>query len=51
MLALDDSKASQLMSIESGGLSYWVAAIRECFEEAGVLLARRDGDRHELQRT
>jgi|TARA_B110000196_G_scaffold900_1_gene799 8-oxo-dGTP pyrophosphatase MutT (NUDIX family) len=43
-VGLDDSKASQLMSIESGGLSYWVAAIRECFEEAGVLLARRDGD-------
>ena len=42
-VGLDDSEASQLMSIESGGLSYWVAAIRECFEEAGVLLARQDG--------
>src|SRR5262249_50681655 len=28
---------------EAGGLSYWVAAIRESFEEAGLLLAL-DGD-------
>lgn len=26
-----------------GGTRYWVAAIRECFEECGVLLAYRDG--------
>ncbi|MGA1370129.1 MAG: NUDIX hydrolase [Pseudomonadales bacterium] len=26
----------------SGGSRYWVAAIRECFEECGVLLASRD---------
>ena len=25
----------------SGGLAFWVAALRECFEEAGVLLAYR----------
>ena len=37
---LDDVRASELLQIESGGLAYWVAAIRECFEEAGVLLAR-----------
>jgi len=35
-----DADASQQLDIESGGLAYWVAAIRECFEEAGVLLAR-----------
>ena len=29
----------------SGGLAYWVAAIRECFEEAGLLLARSIGRR------
>src|SRR5581483_1632353 len=34
-----DDQASQLLEIDSGGLAYWVAAIRECFEEAGVLLA------------
>jgi 8-oxo-dGTP pyrophosphatase MutT (NUDIX family) len=27
----------------SGSLRYWIAAIRECFEESGVLLARRGG--------
>ncbi len=37
---LDDARASELLQIDSGGLAYWVAAIRECFEEAGVLLAR-----------
>jgi 8-oxo-dGTP pyrophosphatase MutT (NUDIX family) len=54
---LDDEAASRQLGIEHGGLAYWVAAIRECFEEAGVLLAtRRDGgplglrneDRHEI---
>lgn len=41
---LDDATASRLLNLESGGLAYWVAAVRECFEEAGVLLARhRDG--------
>src|SRR5205809_8082978 len=34
-----DDQASQLLQIDSGGLAYWVAAIRECCEEAGVLLA------------
>ena len=37
---LDDKQASALLQIPQGGLAYWVAAIRECFEEAGVLLAR-----------
>jgi 8-oxo-dGTP pyrophosphatase MutT (NUDIX family) len=37
---LDDATASARLQIERGGLAYWVAAIRECFEEAGVLLAR-----------
>lgn len=37
---LDDATASARLQIASGGLAYWVAAIRECFEEAGVLLAR-----------
>lgn len=34
-----DAEASDLLSVTEGGLAYWVAAIRECFEEAGVLLA------------
>ena len=37
----DDAAASAALGVDSGGLAYWVAAIRECFEEAGVLLARR----------
>ncbi len=39
---LTDARASELLQIEHGGLAYWVAAIRECFEEAGVLLARSE---------
>jgi 8-oxo-dGTP pyrophosphatase MutT (NUDIX family) len=36
---LDDREASARLGIDHGGLAFWVAAIRECFEEAGVLLA------------
>ena len=36
---LDDPAASRILGLESGGLAYWVAAIRESFEEAGILLA------------
>jgi 8-oxo-dGTP pyrophosphatase MutT (NUDIX family) len=35
----DDSEASATLGLSTGGLDYWVACIRECFEEAGVLLA------------
>jgi 8-oxo-dGTP pyrophosphatase MutT (NUDIX family) len=37
---LSDATASALLGLDSGGLAFWVAALRECFEEAGVLLAR-----------
>jgi 8-oxo-dGTP pyrophosphatase MutT (NUDIX family) len=37
---LTDAEASERLGIASGGLAYWIAAVRECFEEAGVLLAR-----------
>ncbi|MGD9703843.1 MAG: NUDIX hydrolase [Acidimicrobiia bacterium] len=37
---LTDADASGMLGVPNGGLAYWVAAIRECFEEAGVLLAR-----------
>ena len=36
---LEDEAASQALGVERGGLAYWVAAIREAFEEAGILLA------------
>lgn len=35
----DDSDASRRLGLSSGGLAYWTAAIRECYEEAGILLA------------
>jgi 8-oxo-dGTP pyrophosphatase MutT (NUDIX family) len=38
-----DAEASRLVDVDAGGLAFWVAAIRESFEEAGVLLAV-DGD-------
>ncbi len=37
---LDDASASERLGLEHGGLAWLVAAVRECFEEAGVLLAR-----------
>lgn len=43
VVGLDDASASRQLGIGAGGLRYWVAAIRECFEECGVLLAYRDG--------
>jgi 8-oxo-dGTP pyrophosphatase MutT (NUDIX family) len=42
---LSDAEASLALGIDSGGLAYWVAAVRECFEEAGVLLARHPDGR------
>lgn len=43
LAGLDASTADRLLGVSAGGLRYWVAAIRECFEECGVLLAYRDG--------
>jgi 8-oxo-dGTP pyrophosphatase MutT (NUDIX family) len=34
-----DAAASDMLGTAGGGLAFWVAALRECFEEAGVLLA------------
>ncbi|MGE3324149.1 MAG: NUDIX domain-containing protein [Acidimicrobiia bacterium] len=36
------TEIDKALGIECGGLSFWLAVVRECFEEAGVLLARRD---------
>ena len=38
-VGLDDATASAQLGLESGGLDYYVAAVRECFEESGLLLA------------
>ena len=40
---LDDIGASRLLGLPTGGLAFWVAALRECFEETGILLARPRG--------
>ena len=49
---LDDVEASRLLEVERGGLAYWVAAMRECFEEAGLLLAHDErGDYADLNQT
>ncbi|QSP95443.1 MBL fold metallo-hydrolase [Marinobacter salinisoli] len=34
-----DTHVSQIMSLSEGGQDYMLAAVRECFEEAGILLA------------
>ncbi len=39
---LVDTEASRRLGLDSGGLDYWVAAIRECFEESGLLFAVDD---------
>jgi 8-oxo-dGTP pyrophosphatase MutT (NUDIX family) len=46
-----DRDASQLMNLEQGGLAYYIAAIRESFEEAGILLARHKDEGHALSFT
>lgn len=38
----DDRSASRALDVASGGLAFWIAAIRETFEEAGLLLAVDD---------
>jgi len=44
-----DADASALMGLDHGGLAYYVAAIREAFEEAGVLLALNKNDHTPLE--
>lgn len=39
----DDAGASERLGIERGGLAFWIAAARECFEEAGIVLGRPPG--------
>ena len=39
VFGLSDAEASARLGLPAGGLAFWVAAIRECFEEAGILIA------------
>ncbi len=42
---LDDAGASERLNLPANGLDFYLAAVRECFEEAGLLLAyHRNGD-------
>ena len=44
VLGLTDRDASERLNLPRGGLAYCVAAVRECFEEAGILLlSDKDG--------
>lgn len=42
---LDDRAASLRLAVPANGLDYYVAAVRECFEEAGLLFASDAHDR------
>ncbi|HKX37376.1 MAG TPA: MBL fold metallo-hydrolase [Burkholderiales bacterium] len=39
VIGLTAAQANERLNVSSGGIAYYVAAIRECFEEAGILLA------------
>ena len=39
---LDDCLASARLGIEKNGLSYWIACIRECFEESSIVIQEND---------
>ena len=39
VIGLDDARASARLGVPSGGLRIWIGALREAFEEAGILLA------------
>jgi glyoxylase-like metal-dependent hydrolase (beta-lactamase superfamily II)/8-oxo-dGTP pyrophosphatase MutT (NUDIX family) len=39
VVGLTAEAADARLSLQQGALAYWIAAIRECFEESGILLA------------
>ncbi len=38
-----EASARELLNSNGGALCYWLAAVRECYEEAGVLLGEQSG--------
>ncbi|HSV20964.1 MAG TPA: MBL fold metallo-hydrolase [Casimicrobiaceae bacterium] len=51
VIGLDARAANRRLGLARGALAYWVAAVRECFEEAGLLLAvDREGEPPSLGR-
>ncbi len=45
---LDDAEASARLGLASGGLDFFIAAIRESFEESGLLFGRAVGDNDDV---
>ncbi|MDG1225581.1 MAG: NUDIX hydrolase, partial [Burkholderiales bacterium] len=46
---LTDSEAAQHLGLSEGAINYWIAAIRECFEEVGILYANYSEDSKKSQ--
>ncbi|MDA8196838.1 MAG: NUDIX hydrolase [Actinomycetota bacterium] len=44
LVSSENLDANLSLSIEDGALRFWVAAVRECFEESGIMLARSSSD-------
>ena len=42
--SLTDERASQILCLKDNGLCFWVGAIRECFEECGVLFVQKNSE-------
>ncbi len=45
LMGRDAQGACERLALTENGLAYWVAAVRECFEESGLLLARHTDGR------
>ncbi|MEP7058667.1 MAG: MBL fold metallo-hydrolase [Caldimonas sp.] len=51
-IGLDDRQASRRLGVDAHGLDFYVAAVRECFEESGLLFATgADGALVEIDET
>ena len=46
VVGLTEAQANERLKLSSGGIAYYVAAIRECFEEAGILIACDRNGKH-----
>jgi 8-oxo-dGTP pyrophosphatase MutT (NUDIX family) len=46
LTGMSDADASTLLGLPRHGLAFWVAAVRECFEESGLLLAQTNVYHH-----
>jgi 8-oxo-dGTP pyrophosphatase MutT (NUDIX family) len=44
-IGLDDETAARRLNLDSGAMTYYCAALRELFEEAGLLLAKKNDGR------